>query len=202
LILFGVFMALLDPMMYLVDAPKPLLIILTSIILILVEVFAIRLSEGADRKSIKRFVEFAFFVIVAQMVVINMVKIPWARPRMRMIVKTPEAVFQPWWVIGSGMKEALSVIGIASEEFKSFPSGHTGCASCLLVITVLPSLNRRLEGRENLFFWIGFAFAVVVAFSRIIMGAHFVTDVTIGFTITFLIALLGYKIFYGKTKIT
>lgn len=199
LIAMGVFMACLEPTMYIKEVPTPVLTVITLAIIVGVDAFVIRLVKGANREDIKRFVKFAFFVIVLQTLVINIVKVPWARPRMRMIAVTPEAAFQPWWVIGSGMKETLmATAGIAAEEFKSFPSGHTGCATSLVVISMLPTISRRLEGKENTLFWVGIIFGLVVAFSRIIMGAHFLTDVTVGFSITCLMAFLGYRIFYYK----
>lgn len=124
-----------------------------------------------------------------EMIIINIIKIPWARPRMRMITAQNQ-VFQPWWVIGSDMKDHLMALGIAAEEFKSFPSGHTGNAACALLLGVLPVICQKLKGKENLLFFIGVIFTLTVAFSRIIVGAHFLTDVTIGMSVTFLIEVI------------
>ena len=50
---------------------------------------------------------------------------------MRMIVQQPFASFQPWWIIGSDMKNHLMALGVAAEEFKSF---HLDIQGMLLVL--------------------------------------------------------------------
>ena len=55
---------------------------------------------------------------------------------------------------------------------------------------VLPVICQKLKGKENLLFFIGVIFTLTVAFSRIIVGAHFLTDVTIGMSVTFLIEVI------------
>lgn len=45
---------------------------------------------------------------------------------------------------------------------------------------------------------IGVAFTIVVAFSRIIMGAHFLTDVTVGMSVTVLVISILMNILYKK----
>lgn len=184
--------------MYMPELPKAVLVIITLVIVFGLDFFAVKLVKGAERQDIKRFVKFLFFVTVIQMLLINIIKVPWARPRMRMIAVTEGAAFQPWWVIGSNMKETLTAIGVAAEEFKSFPSGHTGCAASLIYIALLPTVCTKLKGKENQLFWGAVVFAGIVAFSRIIMGAHFLTDVTVGFAVTCLVAYIGNAIIYRK----
>ena len=47
---------------------------------------------------------------------------------MRLVTNDPRACFMPWWQTGSSLKDTLVAAGVAGEEFKSFPSGHTGNA--------------------------------------------------------------------------
>ena len=117
---------------------------------------------------------------------------------MRMIVQQPFASFQPWWIIGSDMKNHLMALGVAAEEFKSFPSGHTGNAACAILLVILPLVCQKLKGKENILFFIGIIFTLIVAFSRIIMGAHFLTDVTIGMSVTLIIEMLLIHILWKK----
>ena len=79
---------------------------------------------------------------------------------------------------------------ITTPSDLSFPSGHTGNAACALLLGVLPVICQKLKGKENLLFFIGVIFTLIVAFSRIIVGAHFLTDVTIGMSVTFLIEVI------------
>ena len=103
-----------------------------------------------------------------------------------------------WWQTGSALKDTLVAAGVAAEEFKSFPSGHTGNAAVLLLLGLLPQLDSRLEKKKPLLLGIGFGWTALVAFSRIIMGAHYLTDTTIGFTITLLVSCLVTKLVYRK----
>lgn len=196
----AIMMAIMDPVLYLKDMPILVIVLIAFIILLTANYAMLKWVKDASREEIKTLIKFILFVVIVQIFVINMIKIPWGRPRMRMIAVTPEAYFQPWWVIGSGLKESLTAIGVASEEFKSFPSGHTGCAACILLISVLPMLNEKARGKENLLFWIGVVFAFGIAISRIFMGAHFLSDVTIGFTVTLLVEILACRIFLKSKK--
>lgn len=194
----AVMMAIMDPLLYLKGMPIIAVIILALLILIAANWAMLIWVKDASKEDITTFIKIIVFVFLVQIIVINVIKIPWGRPRMRMIAMTPEANFQPWWVIGSELKDHLMAMGIASEEFKSFPSGHTGCATCMLLISVLPMLNEKGRGKETMLFWIGVIFAFGIGISRIFMGAHFLSDITIGFTVTFLIELVACRLFLYK----
>lgn len=95
------------------------------------------------------------------------------------------------------MKETLKAsLGIASEEFKSFPSDHVGCAAVALAYCLVPYIRKK--GSPDLWFYVGLAFVLTVMFSRIIMGAHFLSDVTIGFAVSFICMILAVKLFYKE----
>lgn len=195
-IFMGVAMSVMEPLMYLKSVPAPVSVVVTLLIQLLGNMLALDLARGTDKRIVKKWLGYFFFVIMVQMIIINIIKIPWGRPRMRMIAVTPEAVFQPWWVIGSNMKDHLMAMGVAAEEFKSFPSGHTACATCMIALASLFLINGKNNEKANLVFWGGVLFALVVAFSRIIMGAHFLTDVTVGFAVSFLINLVAFKFIF------
>ena len=69
----------------------------------------------------------------------------------------------------------------ASEEFKSFPSGHVGASmvTCLF-ISILPLINKEYEKYQIPLFYCFFAWSLLVAFSRMLVGAHFLSDVSMG----------------------
>ena len=199
LIVFALFMGVFEPISYLKDlVPAPVLAVITLILMLGLDAFVFSLVKHTPKYELKQFVKYIMFAVFVQMIVINIIKIPWGRPRMRMIAVTPEASFQPWWVIGSDMKETLMAMGVVAEEFKSFPSGHTASASCILFIAALPAICPQLKGKENLLFWIAVAFTLLVGFSRIFMGAHFLTDITVGLTIGVLINAFAYKMFIQR----
>ena len=83
------------------------------------------------------------------------------------------------------------------SNFHSFPSGHTSTIFILALVcsTIIPRLKY--------FFLI---FALVVSLSRIVVGAHFLTDIIGGTIIAFLCfklinLFLNYKLIYIKPKI-
>ena len=190
IVLLGLFGSVIMPSNYL---PFPLYVnALPGIALsVLVILYAVKLSKTADRATMVRVALTIFVIILAEMVFVNIVKIPWGRPRMRLIAEDIGAVFTPWWVPGTTVRDALMAShGIASDEFKSFPSGHTANGAAAIWLTLLPLLDAKLKDKKRLLLYIGVCWGLLVALSRIIMGAHFVTDTTVGFAITVLTFLL------------
>lgn len=198
---FAFFMGVMEPTMYFTETPLIILAAITLALFIGIDALILHLVKDADNRDLHKFIGFILFVVFAQIIIINVIKIPWGRPRMRMISVTAGAEFQPWWVIGSSMKEKLMALGVAAEEFKSFPSGHTASAACSLLICALPVLNTKLKDKGACLFWGAVLCTGIVAFSRIIMGAHFLSDVTVGFSVTFVIFLFACRLFYKEDKI-
>lgn len=194
-------MAILDPILHLHDCPLVIIVIVAILLLVSANAGLLYYIKESEQEDIKRVMKLLLFVVFVQLIVINIIKIPWGRPRMRMIMETPQAMFQPWWVIGSQSKDLFMNLGVAAEEFKSFPSGHNACAACVMMITALPLLKKKPNKNASLLFWLGVGITLLVGGSRIIMGAHFLSDITIGFTVTFLIELLGYHIFFKQSNI-
>lgn len=112
----------------------------------------------------------------------------------------PRAFFMPWWQIGSEVKSTLLAAGVAAEEFKSFPSGHTANAATMLLLGIIPFLNPRYQRYKRCFLAVGFAWAALVAFSRIIMGAHYLTDTVVGFLSGALCVYMISAAFFARKK--
>ena len=87
------------------------------------------LAHGTDRAVLLRAAAAIVLVILCEMVLVNCIKVFRGRPRMRLIVDHAEAYFQHWWQMGGALKNQLIATGVASEEFKSFPSAHTANAT-------------------------------------------------------------------------
>lgn len=145
------------------------------------------LCRGADRRRMLRLAGVFLLVIFGELLVVNCVKVLWGRPRMRLIAADPRAGFLPWWQPSRALRDALTGAGVAAEEFKSFPSGHTANASTLMLLALLPALRPGLQKRQTALFAAGFLWACVVGFSRIVAGAHFLSDVTMGLALGLLV---------------
>ena len=115
---------------------------------------------------------------------------------MRLIASTGNAsYFTPWWKAGSALKNQLVAEGVSSDEFRSFPSGHTACAACAMLVALLPTVSKLFKGKEKRLGLLGCLWTAIVAFSRLRMGAHFLTDVTMAWLVT-----LGTQ--YYRTRVT
>lgn len=119
------------------------------------------------------------------------------------------SLFSPWYVFNGKRQptEEMKILGVASDGLKSFPSGHTAAASMVIVFTALPTFFEKINNKRskiiiNVTCWL---YIVLVMFSRIIMGKHFLSDVVIGLAIT-LLSYLGatclVKFFLNKHKIS
>ena len=70
---------------------------------------------------------------------------------------------------------------ITKEDFKSFPSGHSGTGMIMaMFLAYAPVFFHKLKGKETLMFYIGVAFGFLMMFSRMLVGAHFLTDTCMG----------------------
>jgi membrane-associated phospholipid phosphatase len=81
--------------------------------------------------------------------------------------------------------------GNAQAEFKgkSFPSGHVAMASMLIVPFF--ALRRRKPKLAKSFLLMGTAYGLLVGYGRIVIGAHFFTDVIWGLLCVALTAAIG-----------
>lgn len=195
---FAILGIAMDPMLYIPNMSLPISVVIALVLVVVCDYLVLKYSKEAKREDVKKVIIAFIGIMFVEIMLINIIKIPWGRPRMRMISVTPEASFQPWWVIGSEMKDKLVALGVAAEEFKSFPSGHTGNAACAMLLGILPIICTSLKGKEKTLFISGFVFTLVVAFSRLVMGAHFLTDVTVGMTITFIVEVIFVYFLFGK----
>lgn len=108
-------------------------------------------------------------LVISELVLVNVLKMVWARPRMRSIEGFEQ--FKYWWQV-NGFKNL--------EEFKSFPSGHTANAFAMIAGV---SFIASEDGKKK---WMLFAFTwgSLTALSRVVLGAHFLSDVIFGGIVT------------------
>ncbi|MBQ7739690.1 MAG: phosphatase PAP2 family protein [Eubacterium sp.] len=81
---------------------------------------------------------------------------------------------------------------------KSFPSGHTASAAMSYLLMLMPNVSEKWEKRKVLCFILPLIFTSVVAFTRLVMGAHYLSDVTMGGTIGFTVTIIAMKILDKK----
>ena len=162
--------------------------VLAVIYVVLVVLLVKRIPTQAY-PQLRRAAWIGLLTFIVSMLAINLIKMGWGRMRFRAMEGTSDG-FTPWY-LPQGFN--------SNEEFKSFPSGHVGNAALILFITLLPSFIPAWENHKAKLKFVAFSWVTLVALSRIVMGAHFLSDVTIGFVVTLLVFLLFSKLFKVKT---
>ena len=155
---------------------KVLAIVLVVLIDIAIILFVKTAMKKMDTKKIIPTVIVVFIIIAAWLLVSEVIKYLASRPRPRNIyLADPIASFrnwyewQPFFCFKKGMKDC-----------KSFVSGHAFISTCLVgSLPLLLSLSKEKAGIKMTIIGLALAgaFSFVVAFSRIVAYAHFMTDV-------------------------
>ena len=133
---------------------------------------------------------------IVSMFIVEGIKPIWGRVRFRSMQENFD-LFTRWYSV-NGQKYFTSVS--AKEEIKSFPSGHSQWAGNTLSLSLLFLVNPKFKDRENLVIGIAMAYAGIVMFSRMMQGAHFLSDVTVGFSIAFACFILFRRIIVTKNS--
>jgi membrane-associated phospholipid phosphatase len=183
-------------------------------IALILAVLLVASLKNVKEENAKRLAKFAVAALVALAVanlVIHFVKEPVGRMRFRAMnseVGKNMLGFENYtaWYVSNGqpadsvLKAFESAYGV-SDAFKSFPSGHTCAAGMSYAAILLPgALKLKNKGAVAACWVVPFVFTGLVAASRIVCGAHFMSDVTFGGTIAFLSMVLVKEIFIDKFK--
>ena len=128
-------------------------------------------------------------------IIYEIIKTGLPRPRFRLIQEHIDGVdFHAWYDPIKNKDELIETFGIYSDNFKSFPSGHT--ANAILSIAILPGLAAvvpALRNKKKVLFVAGFVFGFLVLASRMVLGAHFLSDVSCGGFIASVMSAVYYK---------
>ena len=186
-----------DTCHYITAMPRGLAIGIGFGFAVLACVFAEWALQDASDAAVARLLKILILIALGPTILTHLVKIPWARPRMRLLVSGMGQMvsFHPWYQPGLADKAQLIASGIPKDDLKSFPSGHTTAAATALSLYYIASASPLLRSRRYQFFFGGLCWTLLIALSRIVIGAHFLTDVTAAFTITFTVFVLGGKLY-------
>ncbi|NCA67750.1 MAG: phosphatase PAP2 family protein [Clostridia bacterium] len=150
-----------------------------------------RIKEPALKK-LAVFALFSVIVCAISMSIVQGVKTVWGRARYREMFKVDDfSAFSKWFV----------PYGFSTEgDHQSFPSGHTASAGAIMVIAALPEFFNILKKHEWLLFCAGLLVTLSVALSRIIVGAHFLSDVVMASVISVATYAIVRSIFFKRWK--
>ena len=141
-----------------------------------------RAGKANDAKDLARDVLVVVVVLVGSYLLVEIVKNFMTRPRPRLLFAGYEGIeFCPWYQAFPGAEEFMAAFGIEKDAFKSFPSGHSLQAAALLASYYgLSLVYPRLRQKLGLALVVTIVFALVVMSCRMILGAHFLSDVSVG----------------------
>ena len=177
-------------------------------------VLALRPLKAETLKRLVWWVVAALAACVLANIIIILVKDPIGRMRFRAInsevgqrlinaglVKG----YTPWYISNGQPDEGIinSFIDAypgAGDAFKSFPSGHTCAAGMSYALIMLPDVvDFKHKKAGKIACWVTpIAITMLVAISRIVVGAHYMSDVTFGGTFAFISFIIMREIFICK----
>ena len=182
-------------------------IIVVTILFVPLFFFGDRYGKKTDDKAILwAMVIIAGFMLIELVPIAQVLKNVMRRPRYRIIAEQTfgdtRIHFFNWWQRFTDYTAVKGVHGTAasfSEQFKSFPSGHASVAALLIFgLPYLSLIEPKLKGKENLLFGIGLGFTILMAFSRMTVGAHYLSDVSMGALLMVVCCIIGNEIVINK----
>lgn len=141
--------------------------------------------KESNEKEFRKAAKIGILLLIFSFLVYNGAKFIWGRERYRHMVKVGTFAGFSRWFLPQGIA--------FSNDFMSFPSGHSANAAIVVWITLLPGFLPFFRGKENFLKVISYGWLVLSMCSRIVIGAHFLSDVTMGAGITLAIFYLLCK---------
>ncbi len=164
-----------------------------------------------DKNLMKKLLWFAIFLMIVMAVsniAVQIMKALWNRQRFRSLDLNTFAGYTPWYqpVIGRNVEADLAALSSNcyhpgdSDAFRSFPSGHTVAAGASFALIIIPEIFNNLKKYRWIFWTVPAVYTILMGLSRMIVGAHYLSDVTFGGYIAFLTAVLFRGLFVRKIK--
>lgn len=159
--------------------------------------------KAAKPQHSRRIFRFAITIICVAfltLLIVNTIKVPWGRIRMRFIYETKNVdLFSPWWVFGNPLREKLIAEGVSKDVFRSCPSGHVASAACLILFSLFPTRSNNTSSQWVRFI-IGFIWTFAVAMTRIQLSEHYLTDTAIATLIFLICEILGVYFLWYRNR--
>ena len=156
------------------------------------------LFRNTRRDTLKRLSIFLIFAsmvsLISTVISVNVLKYLWGRPRFYELIEAKDdflSSFTPWYHPN----------GFSLKGHHSFPSGHTSAATNLLVLCALPEVFPDAQDKNKTVAFVSAVYIFSMAYSRMVLGAHFLTDVTAGFVIGFVTYAVARYLYFDKSRI-
>ena len=153
--------------------------VVLSILLFGIEYYAAWYCSRKNKEEFRKAAKIGLYLMIFSLILYNAMKLIWGRERYRHMIKIGSfAGFSKWFC-----PHPLA----AGSEFMSFPSGHSANAAVIIWITLIPRFLETMKGKEKFFRAAAYIWIILSMFSRIVIGAHFLSDVTVGASITLIL---------------
>ena len=172
-----------------------------------------RIGKNTDNNNLWLLLVILLIAIFIALVPgVTILKEIFHRPRYRMITEPEVAAldyvgFHSWWERCGDYKEIIAKyaehgVEVLKEQFKSFPSGHAGATAVLILyVTFLPLMNKKYQRLQLPLFYSALVWCLLISVSRIWVGAHFLSDVSMGALITAICLLISFYVVVNNKKI-
>lgn len=127
----------------------------------------------------KTFFDYLAFILITTFVITLTMKQIWGRTRFREM-SDPIMEFQPWYIPNG------------SNGHHSFPSNH----SAFMTLLLCPLFTNAQIKHKTRWFVVCFGLIIYMMLTRMILGAHFLSDTLFGVAIAYSVILIASKIFY------
>ena len=151
-----------------------------------------RLAKKNDDETLMKKIIVLLILLALSYALMQIFKGVFHRPRYRLVVKEYEGIgYIPWYQPFSGAEGFIESLGIDKGEFRSFPSGHSILSmSMVYILQSLSWFSDKLRDKRFLLGVCGLIFSVIICFTRLILGAHYLSDVSMGAIIATLFGLI------------
>lgn len=181
----GFYNTSLIPISYIIDA-------VTSTVAALIGIYFGK--KNTDSKLCSLFIVcFVVGAIVLLLVTISG-KAFFSRPRYREVVVQHPEFYTNWWTRFNPGESVMNdlIENYGKREFQSMPSGHIApCAVSMLLITLIPFVVPKAKKKILVIYYSTFAFTLVGVLCRMLVGAHFLSDVAVAILFASIFNLLG-----------
>ncbi|MCR5121276.1 MAG: phosphatase PAP2 family protein [Ruminococcus sp.] len=150
---------------------------------------------GYDKRLTGRLIRVLVF-LTAVAYLCGIIKSFFSRPRYRTTLTVTE--FLPWYKAydpDMTAKLKAEIFGTTKNAFESFPSGHA--LMNIAAVSFFPAFAwvfPKLKDHRTALFFAGLVYGMIIMLTRIILGAHFLTDVSFGALIATVMSLI-YQLF-------
>lgn len=146
--------------------------------------------EGEMRNVLLTLAITGVVVMFLQSGIIESVKYLWGRVRFRDLLKDVNFERFTAWYHPNGL-----------NGNKSFPSGHTASAATAYLMMLLPFASQKWKKAYAICFVLPFVHTSTVAYTRLVMGAHYLSDVTMGGIVGFSCVVLAIYVLEHQKKV-